>query len=342
MKKASIYALTLMLIASIALSVCATVKAQTSVSVYVLDPWNPANGGKGLNSNNHWVGQIPIRITSGSTVFQTISYCMAQDRSISPGSTYTATLDPVSDTAEWRAASYVLTWSNPATNSEAAAAQVALWRLLNDTRGSAYYRPWWLESSLDSAGNTVANQAWGKDVVRQGDQFAWVSPVTGNMSAAQSQAGQTVTFVAQLKSSTGAARPNVQVQFSATLNRPGQSIPLNSTHLSPSIVYTDSQGRATVTVKVPSDLQAGETVAVEASTKSIWPQRYIDVNNLYVQDLIGIGETFQLTLSTNVCLFGFITVLPESPIGTLAAIGAFGGGFAAWVKIKQRRKPIKE
>jgi hypothetical protein len=306
-----------------------------------MDPANPVNGGKGVTSGGYWVGQIPIRITSGSTTVQTQSYCMDFDRTISIGSTYTASLTAAADNAEWRAVSYVLSWNNPATNSEAAAAQVAVWRLLNQTRGTTYFRESWLDQSIDNAGNVLATAAWGKDVVRQGDVFSWVSPIVGNMSMTHANPGATVIFTAQLATAQGAPRSNVLVQFNATLNDGGAPLLLNSTYVSPASAYTDSQGRVQVAVTVPSNSAIESTITVEAATKSVWPQRYIDLGNPATQDLIGMGETFQLTLTTNVALFGFIVVLPESSIGSIAAIGAFAAAFAAYVKIKQHKKPAK-
>ena len=340
MKKASIRALTLILLASVALSICATVKADTAVSVTVNDPYSQTLGNFGLPSGGYWVGEIPLTITSGSTASNTMGYCINFNRPINIGTSYPATLAPAGDSAEWRAVSYVLTWNKPTTNNEAAAAQVAVWRLLNQTRGADYFRESWLEAGIDSAGNAVANQAWGKDVVRQGDLFTWISPIAANMSSIQANPGQTLTFTAQLTSSTGAPRANVRVLFNATRSTAGQSLPLNSTYVTPAAAYTDSQGRVQVSVKVPGDSQLGATINVEGATQSVWPQRYINVNDPSVQDLIGVGGTFQLTISTNMCIFGFIQVLPESPIGPIAAIGAFGAGFAAWVKIK-RKKPAK-
>jgi hypothetical protein len=261
------------------------------------------------------------------------------DRTINIGSTYTATLTAAADNAEWRGVSYVLTWNKPTTNSEAAAAQVAVWRLLNQTRGTLYFRESWLSPSIDDAGNAVATAAWGRDVVRQGDVFSWVSPIQGNLSTTQANPGDTVTFTAQITSSQGTPRANVRVRFNATLNNGGAPLLLNSTYVSVASAFTDSQGHAQVSVTVPSDSPVGSTIAVEAATSSVWPQRYIDLGNPATQDLIGVDDTFQLTLTTNLCIFGFITVLPESQIGSIAAIGAFAAAFAAYVKIKQHKKP---
>lgn len=338
MKKAVLTSVALMLIASAAL--CATVKADISVSVYVMDPYNPANGGVGLTSGGYWVGQIPIRITAGSTTIQTLSYCINFDRTINIGSTYPATITPATDTAEWRAVSYVLTWNNPATNNEGAAAQVAVWRLLNQTRGIDYYREPWLDVAIDNAGNAVATEAWGKDVARQGDQFIWVSPTSTNMSAVQATPGQTLTFVAQLTDSGGTPRSNVQILFNATLNTGSQDILLNSTYVSTASEYTDNNGQAQVTVTVPMDTPVGASVAVEGATTGVWPQRYIDLSDPSTQNLLGLGETFQLTLKTNLCIYAFITVLPESPIGPFAAIGAVGAATFVYVKVKRHRKNL--
>ena len=332
-----------MLLACTALALSATVRASDpAVSVYIMDPTNPANGGKGLISGGYWIGEIPITITNGSSPsFQTVGYCIDFDRVIYIGGTYPATIASVSDNAEWRAVSYLLSWNLPTDNSAAAADQVAIWRLLNQTRGTNYYRESWLDQNIDNAGNAVATQAYGKDVVRQGDQFTWVTPITSNMSAIQANAGQTVNFTAQLTTSTGTPRPNVRVLFNATLSVGGESQLLNSTYVTPQEAFTDSQGMVQVSVTVPSDTLLGATIAVEASTQSIWPQRYIDVSDPSTQDLIGMGNTFQLTLSTNVSIFGFIQVLPESPIGTLAAFGAVGVGFVVWVKFRKPKKQAK-
>ena len=344
MKKVSIYALTLIVLTCTALSLSATVQASDpAVSVYIMDPTNPANGGKGLSSGGYWVGEIPITITDGSSPsFQTVSYCIDFDRVIYIGGTYPATIASVSDNAEWRAVSYLLTWNSPTTNSEAAADQVAIWKLLNQTRGTNYYRESWLDTSIDIAGDAVATQSWGKDVVRQGDQFSWVTPIMGNMSAIQADPGQTVNFTAQLTTAAGTPRANVRVLFNATLSVGEESQLLNSTYVTPQEAFTDGQGNAQVSVTVPSDAPLGATVAVEASTQSIWPQKYIDVNDPATQDLIGIGNTYQLTLSTNVHILGFIQVLPESPIGALAAFGAVGTGFVVWVKFKHPKKPTNK
>lgn len=333
--KASIHAVAVLLIATVTLTLCATASATSTVTVYIMDPANSANGAYGQTSGGEWVGQIPIKITSGSTTTKTLSYCMNPEKSINIGSSYSATLSPAADSKEWKAVSYVLSWNNPTNNNEASAAQIAIWRLLNQTRGTSYTRPSWLTSSLDNAGNTLATTAYGRDVVRQGDTLAWISPITSNMSAIQANPNQTLTFIARLTDSSGTGRGNVKILFNATLNTAAQSKALNSTYLSATTVYTDTQGYAQVTVTVPADAKLDASIAVQASTKSVWPQRYIDISTCSAQDLIGVSDSLQLTVSTNVCIYGFITVLPESPIGPLAAAGAFGAGFVIWAKTKK-------
>ncbi len=337
MKKVSILALSLVLLAFTATAL-SSVQADTGVNIYISDPYNTANGAYGLSSGGMWVGQIPITITSGSTQAQTQSYCINFDRTINIGGTYQATITPAADTAEWRAVSYVLSWNNPTNNNQGAAAQVAVWRLLNQTRGTNYYIESWMTPSIDSAGNTLATTAYGRDVVRQGDIFRWIAPITRNMSDVEANAGETVAFTAKLSAADGNPRPNVLVNFSVILNSNGQQTPLNQTYVVPTKAYTDSQGLVQVRVKVPTDTPLGATISVEASTKSVWPQRYIDVSNPSSQDLIGMGNTFELTISTNMCILGYIHVVPESPLGALAAIGAVGLGFGVWAKVKRHKK----
>jgi hypothetical protein len=322
------------LIIMICATAIATVSATTTVNVYIYNPFDTNNGAKGINSNGHWVGDIPIDIISGGSTFHTISYCMDFDRDLNVGTTYQATITSAADTAEWRAVSYVLSWNNPTNNNEAAVAAVAIWRLLNQTRGTTYYRESWLDQGIDAAGNVLSTQAYGKDVVRQGDQLTWIAPITGNMSAVIAESGQTITFKAHLASSSGTPRANVKILTSAALNIGSTTTELNSSYVTPTETFTDTQGDIQIDVQVPEDTPNGATITVKAETKSIWPQRYIDTTNPAVQDLLGIGDNVHLTVSTSVCILGTINVLPESPIGTIMSISAAGVGFAVWVKVK--------
>jgi hypothetical protein len=310
MNKKSPIAITLIIM--ICATAIASFSATTTVNVYIYNPFDASSGAKGINSNGHWVGDIPIDITSGSTTVHTNSYCMNFDRDLNVDTTYQATIASAADTAEWRAVSYVLSWNSPTSNNEAATAAVAIWRLLNQTRGTTYYRESWLDQSIDNAGNVLSSLAYGKDVIRQGDQLTWTAPITGNMSAVMAEAGQTVTFQANLASSTGTPRANVRILLSAILTVGSTNTQLNSTYISAEEAFTDSSGNIQVNVRVPADTPNAATVSVKAQTQSVWPQRYIDTTNPAVQDLIGIGDSFQLTVSTNVCIIGTINVLPES------------------------------
>ncbi|MCW4025048.1 MAG: hypothetical protein NWF01_08440 [Candidatus Bathyarchaeota archaeon] len=339
MNKKIITAITLILM--ICATAIASVSATTTVNVYIYNPFDAGSEAQGINCNGHWVGDIPIDIISGGSTFHTNSYCMDFDRDLNVGTTYQATITSAADTAEWRAVSYVLSWNSPTNDNEAAVVAVAIWRLLNQTRGTTYFRESWLDQSIDSAGNVLSTLAYGKDVVRQGDQLTWTSPITGNMSAVMAEAGETVTFQANLASSTGTPRANVKVLLSATLTVGSTITELNSTYVTPSEMFTDTAGNVQVDVQVPPDTPNGASITVKAQTQSIWSQRYIDTTNPAVQDLIGIGDNFQLTVSTNLCILGTINVLPESPIGTIMAISAAGVGFAVWVKFKHPKNWAK-
>jgi len=76
----------------------------------------------------------------------------------------------------------------------------------------------------------------------------------------------------------------------------------------------------------------GKSIEVKASTKSVWPQLYLDLNDVARQDLIGIGTTFELTVSTNVCVLAYILMIPEVPLGTLTAGVACAFAFVFWKK----------
>lgn len=330
-KASSIIILALLLAA-----ISATVYADVQVSVLLLDP--VSHGAKFLYSGDQRVGELAINVSSGAAPWeQTVAYCMNFDKKIHNGETYAATLATITENAEWRAVSYILTWYHPPANDSAAAAnQVAIWRLLNITRGYNYSRPDWLSGTLDAAGNALANIAYGKDVVRQGDVFQWIEPITTNQSAVMGDAGETVTFKAKLTNSSGAPRANVKILFSAIL-RPN-NVTLNSTHIYPSEAFTDNNGIVEVNVKVPSDILKGASIEVKASTKSVWPQLYLDIDDSNRQDLVGIGTTYELTVATNVCLFAHISVVPEVPLGTLTAGAACVFAFMLWNKSGRLKK----
>jgi hypothetical protein len=309
-------------------SIGVAVYADVTVNVLIGNP----NGGsaKGRWSGGYWVGEIPITVSNGPSQ-QTKAYCIDFDKTINVGIKYSARVTAVTENAEWRAVSYILTWYHPPLNDDAAVAnQVAIWRLLNSTRGRVYVKPPWLSPSFDSAGDTLADIAKGKDVVRQGDVFQWIEPVTTNQSAVMGNPGETITFKAKLTDAVGTPRANVRINFDAVL-RP-DNVVLDSTYIYPLVTHTDSSGIAVVDVTVPEDIQNGESIEVKASTKSVWPQLYLDLNDEARQDLIGIGTTFELTVSTNVCVLAYITVIPEVPLGTLTAGAACAFAFVFWKK----------
>ena len=310
--------------------------AQTSVNVNIMDPYSGNTGAKGLVSNGYWVGEIPVKISSATvSEYQTVAYCINYDKLLYINQKYSATLKAVPDSAEWRAVSYLLTWNYPADNYGAAVDQIAFWRLLN-----VNYKPEsWLDANLDDAGKNLADSAYGKDVARKTDRFTWISPVTGNMQSLKAEPNEVITFKAQLTSASGIPRPNVRVLFSAMLNAPGSIQQLDLTYVNPMVTHTDSQGIAQVKIRVPPDALMGSTIEVKASTRGMWPQQYVDIINTSIQDLIGIGETFEMTTTCNLVILSYIMVVPESPLGALTAIGAVGAAFTVYkVKVKQHKK----
>lgn len=310
--------------------------AQTSVNVYIMNPYSGSTGAKGTISGGYWVGEIPVKISSASVPeFQTVAYCIDPDKVINLNQMYSATLRPVTDSSAWRGISYLLTWNYPTENFGAAATQVAIWRLLN---GNYQGEPW-LDASIYNAGKSLADSAAGRDVARRTDQFTWIWPTAGSTVSLKASPDEVTTLRAQLTSAGGVPRPNVRVDFSAILNAPGSIQQLGSAYVNPMVTHTDSQGIAQVTVRVPPDAPLGSTIEVKASTRGMWTQQYVDVTNTAAQDLLGIGETFELTTSCNLVILAYIMVVPESPLGALAALGAFGAAFAVYkVKVKPWKK----
>ena len=331
MHKASKIA-SIILLSLLCVSIGAVAYAQVQAAVYVRNPLNAGNGAKGVISGNSWVGEIPVTVSNNTEAPQnTVAYCMNFDKTVYVGDTYTSQATAVTDNTEWKAIGYLLTWYQPPADADAAAAnQVAIWRLLNNTRGYDYYQMPWLTNALNNAGNTLADEVLNKDVVRPGDVLEWIEPVTTNQSAIQGNPGETITFKVRLTDAFGAPRPGVKIIFSAVLGP--ANVELDAANVSPAETHTDSNGIAAVTVKVPDDIKNGERVEVQASTKSVWPQMYMDLDDCRRQDLIGIGTTFELTVSTNVCVLAYITVIPEVPLGTLTAGLTCGFAFMFWKK----------
>jgi hypothetical protein len=312
----------------------AVVFASAPVNVTIGYP-NNSNGDLGVTSGSYWIGQFPIQVSSGSTSNSGEAYCLNYDSAIYEGSTYQADISPANDTAQWRAVSYILSWYAPTDNNGAAIDQVAIWRLIDNYNPSEFNLP----STIETAAINLVGNATGKDVVRQGDQLNWISPVAGNTSA---NPNETVMFQAKLTNSTGAPRLNVQIDFNATLQPPsGPTQILNSTYVSSNQTFTDNNGVAQISVTVPSNAPYGSTIKVQASTQSAWPQEYLDLTTYTssTQNLIGTGPALELTVSTNISIMGLIQVLPESAFGAVSMIVAFSAAFVIYIKLKQPRKP---
>jgi len=300
----------------------------------------PDLGVLGQTLNGYWIGEIPIKVGPTTTGppppdgwgEATKAFCMQYDHVIYVGRKYSAQVTTTIDSAEWRAIAYLLTWYYPPADNDAAAKlQVAIWRLLNNTRGYNYVNPSWVPSDIDNAAKALVNLALGKDVVRGDDTFEWVKPVSGNLTSILADPGDIVTLTARITMVNGTGRANVKVQFSAT--KDGSPLAVSSTE-----IHTNSTGYAQVTVTVPP-ASIGSNIEVKASTRGVWPKVYLDLSGCPdPQDLIGFNTSYQLTVSTNVWILATIHVIPEVPLGTLAIVATC---FSAYIVKAKKAKLTK-
>jgi hypothetical protein len=329
-------AVTVLLVALMCTAMTAAVYAQTA-SVYVGYPGNPHD--LGINASCYWIGQIPLTITSGTTSYSDEAFCLNEMGTIYEGSTYEAYLAPAPDTPQWESIAYLLSWFPATNNTEAAAEQTAIWKIIGTYDASQ--TEFTLPSDVSSNATYLVAVADGKEVIHPGDQLNWILPSKGTTTGTSAYPGQTVTFEVQLTNSTG-ARPGVQIDFNATLQLPtDQTQTLGPAYINSMQTFTDTDGIAEVTVTVPSYAPMGSTIQVQASTQSVWPQLYLNLTKYdnTLQDLIGTlpGDPFSLTVSANAYVLGSILVLPESAYGALTAIVAFAAAFIIYSKLKHSR-----
>ena len=296
---ASVLLITLMLA-----SFGAMVYAQ--VTVQIGTPSSPNDLGI-TTPQGYWIGEFPITINANTGE----AYCLTPSGTVYEGSSYTA--DEVSvptDNAIWQAISYVLSWNAPTDATSAAIDQVALWQLLGD---NPPYADFTLDSSITTPAATLAADARGKNTALPTDTLTWTSPSSG---AASVNPGYAVSFLVQLNSK----RAHVQIDFTATLTPSGGSpTPLPSADVSPSMAFTDSDGRAQVSVTVPSDAPVGSAITVTAHTQSVWPTEFLDLINYNsgAQNLMGVGPALDLTTSSSASVSQSLTVFAPNTILSL-------------------------
>jgi len=283
-----------------------TVAASETVNVYIYK-FNQPETWKGktfsMNGNTYWAGEIHIQyggIPPSGT--HTRAYCTQYDAILRTGRNYTYTIADVPDNPAWKSISYLLSWYDPPTNNnEAAAIQGAIWKILSGTDPSGY-------------GLILASEANGKDTVRKTDSLFWVNPPIAVGP------NEEVTLTVNVTDAYGNGRPNVRIKFEAS---GGVLDKLEG--------FTDDNGEVSVTLTTPSEI--GAWVEVSAWTRGVWPQRYICTEA--TQDLIGLGDELGLTATTELHVFTRINVIPDVPFGTIAAVAACF--FAFMVKTKKFR-----
>lgn len=327
--------LTALIIGLMVTTMSSVALAQTeTANVTIGYPSSPSD--LGFTSGSYWIGQFPITVAmSNGTTNNGEAYCLTYDGTVNEGSSYPANITPVDDTATWRAISFILSWYPATDGNSAAIDQDAIWRVLG---GYETPNDLGLSTDIENAGAALAAEATGKNVVRAGDQLNWVSPNAGITPA---NAGQTVAFQVQITDSSGNPRPNVQIDFNATLQPPsGPGITLDSSYFNSTGAFTDSNGFAGVAVTVPSNALDGSTITVQASTQSVWPEEYLDLvsGTSTAQNLIGATPALNLTITTNIDVLGYIMVMPESALGSLSAVVAFAAAFIIYTKVKRPKK----
>jgi len=292
-----------------------------SAYVYVHQPESPYHW-KGKWFSGYYAGASYVDVRSSSYGNQpggetTRAYCINYGAPIYVGREYYGTLTPATDTEKWREIAYILTWydggdpvpaGGPSSDTMGVSVQGALWKILDGII------PSWIPTQYRTGINDLFNEATDppKDVIRVDDRFEWIYPEVGNNINLIADPGETVTLkakVTHLVNGNWLPRSGVKIEFSASAGS-----------LDKTIAWTDSDGVVEVVVTIPADAVELE-IEVRAGTKGLWPQKFLDLGG-DKQDLIGIDTTYQLTVTTNVWILANIRVVPEVPLGTLAALVA--------------------
>ena len=304
-----------------------------ALQVQIGVPSNPND--LGITAGSYWVGEFPVTLNPGTSQAVTgEAYCMTSGGTVYEGTSYTATEVPVPNTPTWQQIAYLLSWNAPTTNSQAAIDQVAIWMLMGQ---NPPYTDFSLDSSITNQATSLVSSlsaGGGMNVVRAGDHLQWISPFVGTEGSANvtsAEPSQPITFQVQVTDSSGQplAIKNVQIDFTAvSLTTPE---------------YTNSNGVATYTFVVPPGTHAGITLAVTASTNSVWPVEFLDLTTASpgTQNLLGVGASLGLTASFGVNISGYVFALPESAFGALGALVAFAAGFLIYYKLKPQAKQPK-
>jgi hypothetical protein len=332
MQKRKLTALcSLIIMLAIAVPLVCTPIACAAETINFYLPSNSPNWQNVVYGNDN-VGVIHIDInttSSGTPDTWAEAYCISHNQNIYVGNTYTATLNPATETPVSKSIGYIMAWyhsqgtysptdsTHPGysnaemTQNQAASIQNAIWYF---TDGFA--------PSGDAA--SIVVDASGKDVIRATDHLA-----INKISSTPTQ----VTVEATVTQADGTTpRSNVLVVFktAGVTAVSGLSSAIAQWNTPTGYSYegiTNANGKIVFTI---SPDKTASVVQVDACSRGVWPQVLDSRNGIQVLQVLTPAS-----ITSNLVVKTAFFVLPEYPLGALLALASFAAAFVVF----QKRKP---